>query len=133
MFGADRNMKISRSTEGDGCHFKVTRCETGVFTCLPIFQDNQSNFTDIGGGALGYRGFHSIRCGFFANQNAIDPYSLDWTMAKRSLKNLWIKVNPSNHDMKNANGEAENPEITAYNYFRPSQLTIALLCRIAML
>ncbi|KAH1106045.1 hypothetical protein J1N35_009813 [Gossypium stocksii] len=74
-----------------------------------------------------------------ANQNARDPYSLDWTKAKRSLKNLRIKVSLSNQEykitglseqlckdqlfslkqksIKNDNGEAENLEITVYDYF----------------
>ncbi|MBA0764027.1 hypothetical protein Gotri_013403 [Gossypium trilobum] len=129
-----------------------------------FFQNNPDNFTDIGGGVLGCRGFHSsfrasqgglslnidvsttmiIRPGpvvdfLLANQNARDPYSLDWTKAKRSLKNLRIKVSPSNQEykitglseqlckdqlfslkqksMKNDNGEAENLEITVYDYF----------------
>ncbi|KAK8701304.1 hypothetical protein V6N13_019694 [Hibiscus sabdariffa] len=129
-----------------------------------FFQNNPDNFTDIGGGVLGCRGFHSsfrasqgglslnidvsttmiIQPGpvvdfLLANQNARDPYSLDWTKAKRSLKNLRIKVNPSNQEykitglseqmckdqlfslkqksVKNDNGEAENLEITVYDYF----------------
>ncbi|XWS74255.1 hypothetical protein CRYUN_Cryun02cG0199900 [Craigia yunnanensis] len=129
-----------------------------------FFQNNPDNFTDIGGGVLGCRGFHSsfrttqgglslnidvsttmiIRPGpvvdfLLANQNARDPDSLDWTKAKRALKNLRIKVSPSNQEykitglsdqfcedqlfclkqksMKNENGEAETLEITVYDYF----------------
>ncbi|XP_017606709.1 protein argonaute 4 [Gossypium arboreum] len=129
-----------------------------------FFQDNQNNFTDIGGGVLGCRGFHSsfratqgglslnidvsttmiIQPGpvvdfLLANQNARDPYSLDWNKAKRVLKNLRIKVSPSNQEYKitglseqlckdqlfsmkqknakNENGEAETLEITIYDYF----------------
>ncbi|GMI94287.1 OVEREXPRESSOR OF CATIONIC PEROXIDASE 11, ARGONAUTE 4 [Hibiscus trionum] len=129
-----------------------------------FFQNNPDNFTDIGGGVLGCRGFHSsfrasqgglslnidvsttmiIRPGpvvdfLLANQNARDPYSLDWTKAKRTLKNLRIQVSPSNQEykitglseqmckdqlfslkqksVKNDNGEAENLEITVYDYF----------------
>ncbi|KAK8581489.1 hypothetical protein V6N12_071710 [Hibiscus sabdariffa] len=69
-----------------------------------FFHDNQNNFTDIGGGVLGCRGFHSsfratqggislnidvsttmiIRPGpvvdfLLANQNARNPHSLDWS------------------------------------------------------
>ncbi|PPD86818.1 hypothetical protein GOBAR_DD16215 [Gossypium barbadense] len=126
--------------------------------------NNQNNFTDIGGGVLGCRGFHSsfratqgglslnidvsttmiIQPGpvvdfLLANQNARDPYSLDWNKAKRVLKNLRIKVSPSNQEYKitglseqlckdqlfsmkqkntkNENGEAETLEITIYDYF----------------
>ncbi|XP_039019176.1 protein argonaute 4-like [Hibiscus syriacus] len=74
-----------------------------------------------------------------ANWNDIDPYSLDWTKAKRTLKNLRIKVSPSNQaykitglseqmckdqlfslkqkSLKNDNGDAENLEINVYDYF----------------
>ncbi|KAK8498367.1 hypothetical protein V6N12_032919 [Hibiscus sabdariffa] len=129
-----------------------------------FFQNNPDNFTDIGGGVLGCRGFHSsfrasqgglslnidvsttmiIRPGpvvdfLLANQNARDPFSLDWTKAKRTLKNLRIQVSPSNQEykitglseqmckdqlfslkqrsVKNDDGEAENLEITVYEYF----------------
>ncbi|GMI81835.1 OVEREXPRESSOR OF CATIONIC PEROXIDASE 11, ARGONAUTE 4 [Hibiscus trionum] len=129
-----------------------------------FFHDNENNFTDIGGGVLGCRGFHSsfratqgglslnidvsttmiVRPGpvvdfLIANQNARDPYSLDWTKAKRALKNLRIKVRPSNQEYKitglseqlckdqmfsmkqrgtkNENGEAETVEMTIYDYF----------------
>ncbi|KAL4281556.1 hypothetical protein GQ457_03G044040 [Hibiscus cannabinus] len=88
-----------------------------------FFHDNQNNFTDIGGGVLGCRGFHSsfratqgglslnidvsttmiIRPGpvvdfLLANQNARNPHSLDWST-------------------KNENGEAETVELTIYDYF----------------
>ncbi|XP_039004777.1 protein argonaute 4-like [Hibiscus syriacus] len=129
-----------------------------------FFHDNQNNFTDIGGGVLGCRGFHSsfratqgglslnidvsttmiIQPGpvvdfLIANQNVRDPYSLDWTKAKRVLKNLRIIVSPSNQEykitglseqlckdqmfsmkpkgVKNENGEAETVELTIYDYF----------------
>ncbi|XP_022752833.1 protein argonaute 4-like isoform X3 [Durio zibethinus] len=129
-----------------------------------FFQNNPNNFTDIGGGVLGCRGFHSsfrttqgglslnidvsttliIRPGpvvdfLLANQNVREPGSLDWNKAKRLLKNLRIKVSPSNQEykitglsdqfckdqlfslkqksMKNENGEAETLEITVYDYF----------------
>ncbi|XVE79725.1 hypothetical protein DITRI_Ditri14bG0080200 [Diplodiscus trichospermus] len=129
-----------------------------------FFHNNPNNFTDIGGGVLGCRGFHSsfrttqgglslnidvsttmiIRPGpvvdfLLANQNARDPGSLDWNKAKRTLKNLRIKVSPSNQEykitglsdqfcedqlfslkqksMKNENGEAEMVEMTVYDYF----------------
>ncbi|KAK8679041.1 hypothetical protein V6N13_144513 [Hibiscus sabdariffa] len=74
-----------------------------------FFHDNQNNFTDIGGGVLGCRGFHSsfratqggislnidvsttmiIRPGpvvdfLLANQNARNPHSLDWSKLEYS-------------------------------------------------
>ncbi|XVF68614.1 hypothetical protein PTKIN_Ptkin11bG0015700 [Pterospermum kingtungense] len=126
-----------------------------------FFQDNPRNFTDIGGGVLGCRGFHSsfrtsqgglslnidvsttmiIQPGpvvdfLLSNQKANDPNYLDWNKAKRVLKNLRIRVSPSNQEykitglsdqfcdnqlfslkQKSANGEADTVEITVYDYF----------------
>ncbi|XP_038986924.1 protein argonaute 4B-like isoform X2 [Phoenix dactylifera] len=90
-----------------------------------FFQNNPSNFTEIGGGVLGCRGFHSsfrpaqgglslnidvsttmiVKPGpvidfLIANQNVRDPYSIDWAKAKRMLKNLRIKAGPSNSEFK---------------------------------
>ncbi|KAG1327683.1 Protein argonaute 4B [Cocos nucifera] len=90
-----------------------------------FFQNNPSNFTEIGGGVLGCRGFHSsfrptqgglslnidvsttmiVKPGpvvdfLIANQNVRDPYSIDWAKAKRMLKNLRIKAGPSNTEFK---------------------------------
>ncbi|PPS07162.1 hypothetical protein GOBAR_AA13495 [Gossypium barbadense] len=127
----------------DGHFFHYCGC---LLVRQSFFQNNPDNFTDIGGGVLGCRDVSTtmiIRPGpvvdfLLANQNARDPYSLDWTKAKRSLKNLRIKVSPSNQEykitglseqlckdqfslkqksMKNDNGEAENLEITVYDYF----------------
>ncbi|XVF20204.1 hypothetical protein REPUB_Repub11eG0177800 [Reevesia pubescens] len=128
------------------------------------FQNDPNNFTEIGGGVLGCRGFHSsfratqaglslnidvsttmiIQPGavvdfLLSNQNVRTPDNLDWNKAKRVLKNLRIKVSPSNQEykitglsdqlcrdqlfslkqkiMKNENGEAETLEITVYDYF----------------
>ncbi|XP_022728692.1 protein argonaute 4-like [Durio zibethinus] len=136
--------------------------------CLHVrqsfFQDDENNYTNIGGGVLGCRGFHSsfratqgglslnidasntmiIRPGpvldfLLDNQNMRDPHYLDWNKAKQVLKNLRVKVRPSNLEYKitglsdlyckdqmfswkqksakNETGEAETVEITVYEYF----------------
>lgn len=128
-----------------------------------FFQNNPSNFTEIGGGVLGCRGFHSsfrptqgglslnidvsttmiVKPGpvvdfLIANQNVRDPYSIDWSKAKRMLKNLRIKAGPSNTEFKivglsdlpcdqqkfalkqrsSGNGDdIHTTEITVYEYF----------------
>ncbi|OMO92922.1 Argonaute/Dicer protein, PAZ [Corchorus olitorius] len=128
-----------------------------------FFQNDPANFVPIGGGVLGCRGFHSsfrtsqgglslnidvsttmiIQPGpvvdfLISNQNARDPFSLDWSKAKRVLKNLRIKVIPSNQEhkitglskqicreqmfsmkqkSKTSDGEAETLDITVYDYF----------------
>ncbi|KAK9101079.1 hypothetical protein Scep_024509 [Stephania cephalantha] len=90
-----------------------------------FFHNNPRNFTDLGGGVLGCKGFHSsfratqgglslnidvsttmiVQPGpllefLVANQNVKDPYSIDWAKAKRTLKNLRIKAIPSNAEYK---------------------------------
>lgn len=90
-----------------------------------FFHNDAKNFTDIGGGVLGCRGFHSSFRGtqsglslnidvsttmivqpgpvvdfLIANQNVRDPYSIDWAKAKRMLKNLRIKTTTSNQEYK---------------------------------
>ncbi|KAK6936917.1 PAZ domain [Dillenia turbinata] len=126
-----------------------------------FFHNDPKNFADVGGGVLGCRGFHSsfrttqgglslnidvsttmiIQPGpvvdfLIANQNVRDPYNLDWTKAKRTLKNLRIKANPSNQEykitglsekickeqlfslkQKGRDGDAETAEVTVYDYF----------------
>ncbi|XP_020583523.1 protein argonaute 4B-like [Phalaenopsis equestris] len=82
-----------------------------------FFHDKQSNYSDLGGGVFGCRGFHSsfrpvkgglslnvdvsttmtVRPGpvvdfLIANQNVRDPFQIDWAKAKRMLKNLRVKV-----------------------------------------
>ncbi|XP_021902597.1 protein argonaute 4-like isoform X2 [Carica papaya] len=125
-----------------------------------FFHNDPKNFADVGGGVLGCRGFHSsfrasqgglslnidvsttmiIRPGpvvdfLIENQNVRDPYSIDWSKAKRTLKNLRIKANPSNQEYK-ITGLSERPckeqtfvlknrkddngeeaEVTVYDYF----------------
>ncbi|KAK7274510.1 hypothetical protein RIF29_15602 [Crotalaria pallida] len=83
-----------------------------------FFHDNPRNYTDIGGGVLGCRGFHSsfratqgglslnidvsttmiVKPGpvldfLCENQNVRHPNMIDWPKAKRALKNLRIKAN----------------------------------------
>ncbi|XP_071932116.1 protein argonaute 4A-like [Coffea arabica] len=90
-----------------------------------FFHNQPRNFTDIGGGVLGCRGFHSsfratqgglslnidvsttmiVKPGpvidfLLANQNVRDPHQLDWVKAKRMLKNLRITTKPSNAEQK---------------------------------
>lgn len=98
-----------------------------------FFHNDSRNFTDLGGGVLGCRGFHSsfratqgglslnidvsttmiVQPGpvvdfLIANQNVRDPYSIDWAKAKRMLKNLRIKASPSNQEYK-ITGLSEKP------------------------
>ncbi|OIT40115.1 PREDICTED: protein argonaute 4A-like [Nicotiana attenuata] len=129
-----------------------------------FFHDEPRNFTELGGGVLGCRGFHSsfratqgglslnmdasttmiVQPGpvvdfLLANQNARDPYQIDWTKAKKMLKNLRIKASPSNREykitgltekpckeqtftlkQKSGNGmagEEKEVELTVYEYF----------------
>ncbi|CAG7907291.1 unnamed protein product, partial [Brassica rapa] len=130
-----------------------------------FFHNDPSNCEPVGGNILGCRGFHSsfrttqggmslnmdvtttmiIKPGplvdfVIANQGAKDPFTVDWSKAKRTLKNLRIKVSPSNQEYritgmsdkpcreqtfeyrprnapKNENGESETVEITVYDYF----------------
>ncbi|KMS98061.1 hypothetical protein BVRB_4g096180 [Beta vulgaris subsp. vulgaris] len=126
-----------------------------------FFHNEPRNFTDIGGGVLGCRGFHSsfratqgglslnidvsttmiVRPGpvvdfLIANQNVRDPFQIDWTKAKRTLKNLRITARPSNMEFKitglsdlpcrqqtfefrqrNGNGDSQSVEITVSDYF----------------
>ncbi|KAL8145998.1 hypothetical protein AgCh_003945 [Apium graveolens] len=129
-----------------------------------FFHNDVNNFTDVGGGVLGCRGFHSsfrttqgglslnidvsttmiIQPGpvvdfLLANQNAKDPFSLDWAKAKRVLKNLRVKTIPTNTEYKitglsdkickelmfsmkqrgeqDENGEPLMTELSVYDYF----------------
>ncbi|ESW13558.1 hypothetical protein PHAVU_008G206600 [Phaseolus vulgaris] len=90
-----------------------------------FFHNDPKNFTDVGGGVLGCRGFHSsfrtTQSGLslnidvsttmivtpgpvvdflISNQNVKGPFNLDWVRAKRTLKNLRIKASPSNQEYK---------------------------------
>ncbi|RAL43137.1 hypothetical protein DM860_009919 [Cuscuta australis] len=128
-----------------------------------FFHNDPKNFADVGGGVLGCRGFHSsfrtvqdglslnidvsttmiIQPGpvvdfLIANQNAKDPFSLDWAKAKRTLKNLRVKTSPTNQEYKitglsekscreqlfslkqkskDNDGGDQTVEVTVYDYF----------------
>ncbi|PHT41000.1 Protein argonaute 4 [Capsicum baccatum] len=126
-----------------------------------FFHNEPRNFVNLGGGVLGCRGFHSsfratqgglslnmdvsttmiVQPGpvidfLLANQNTKDPYQIDWAKAKRMLKNLRIKANPSNMEhkitgltdmpckeqtfmlrQKNGDGGVHEVELTVYEYF----------------
>ncbi|KAF6151925.1 hypothetical protein GIB67_010499 [Kingdonia uniflora] len=98
-----------------------------------FFHDNFKNFTDIGGGVLGCRGFHSsfraaqgglslnvdvsttmiVQPGpvvdfLIANQGVRTPFEIDWAKAKRALKNLRVKTSTSKSDNK-ITGLSEDP------------------------
>ncbi|KAL3349324.1 hypothetical protein AABB24_022451 [Solanum stoloniferum] len=133
--------------------------------CLVVrqsfFHNEPRNFVDLGGGVSGCRGFHAsfratqgslslnmdvsttmiVKPGavidfLLANQNAKDPYQIDWSKAKRMLKSLRIKASPSNREykitgltdkpcreqtftlkQKNGDGGVEEVETTVYDYF----------------
>ncbi|KAK2439745.1 protein argonaute [Trifolium repens] len=133
--------------------------------CLLIrqsfFHDNPRNIKNLGGGVQCCRGFHSsfrvtqkglslnvdvsttllVKPGalvdfLLENQNVQQPNLIDWSKAKRMLKNLRIKAN--NREFKitglsenpcrtqkfllkrgnDVNGEARSSEITIYEYFK---------------
>ncbi|KAG6523121.1 hypothetical protein ZIOFF_012974 [Zingiber officinale] len=90
-----------------------------------FFHNNPKSFTDIGGGVMGCRGFHSsfrtsqgglslnidvsttmiVRPGavvdfLLANQNVKNPNQLDWNKARRTLKNLRVKTTHTNQEFK---------------------------------
>ncbi|KAL2557292.1 Protein argonaute 4 [Forsythia ovata] len=92
-----------------------------------FFHNDPRSFSDVGGGVLGCRGFHSsfrttqgglslnidvsttmiIRPGpvvdfLIQNQNAKDPFSLDWAKVRKS---------------KDVDGEIQAIEVTVYDYF----------------
>ncbi|KAF6146444.1 hypothetical protein GIB67_037744 [Kingdonia uniflora] len=98
-----------------------------------FFHDNFKNFTGLGGGVLGCRGFHSsfrtVQGGLslnvdvsttmivqpgpivnflVANQGVKTPFDLDWAKAKRALKNLRVKTTSSKTDYK-ITGLSEHP------------------------
>ncbi|KAL6841492.1 hypothetical protein ACP4OV_028635 [Aristida adscensionis] len=90
-----------------------------------FFQNNPSNFVDLGGGVMGCRGFHSSFRGtqnglslnmdvsttmivkpgpvidfLLSNQKVDHPERIDWQKAKRALKNLRIKTTTANSEFK---------------------------------
>ncbi|XP_062082380.1 protein argonaute 4-like [Humulus lupulus] len=125
-----------------------------------FFHNDPKNFVDVGGGVLGCRGFHSsfraaqeglslnidvsttmiIQPGpvvdfLISNQGVNDPSRIDWAKAKRTLKNLRIKVDPSYTEYKitglsekscreqtftlkqRGDSDSEPLEVTVYDYF----------------
>ncbi|XP_077248856.1 protein argonaute 4A-like [Tasmannia lanceolata] len=131
-----------------------------------FFNNDPRNFTDLGGGVFGCRGFHSsfrttqgglslnidvsttmiVKPGpvvdfLLAHQNVRHPDDIDWSKAKRTLKNLRVKTKPSNTEFKivglselpcnqqlftlkqrngkdgNGDGEVQTVEVTVYEYF----------------
>ncbi|XP_022930861.1 protein argonaute 16-like [Cucurbita moschata] len=98
-----------------------------------FFHDDSRNFTDIGGGVTGVRGFHSsfrlaqdglslnmdvsttmiLKPGsvidfLIANQNVREPRYIDWVKAKRMLKNLRVNARHRNMEFK-ITGLSEKP------------------------
>nr|XP_043628262.1 LOW QUALITY PROTEIN: protein argonaute 16-like [Erigeron canadensis] len=98
-----------------------------------FFHDDSRNFSDVGGGVTGCRGFHSsfrptldglslnmdvsntliltpgpVIDFLKANQKARDARSIDWVKAKKTLKNLRIKTTHSNREFK-ITGMSEKP------------------------
>ncbi|CAL5406248.1 unnamed protein product [Camellia sinensis] len=92
-----------------------------------FFHDDSRNFTAIGGGVTGCRGFHSSFLPIYpyvsttmiltpgpvidfllANQNARDPRNIDWAKAKRMLKNMRVKTRHRNMEFK-ITGLSEKP------------------------
>ncbi|KAJ9170012.1 hypothetical protein P3X46_018149 [Hevea brasiliensis] len=90
-----------------------------------FFHDDPKNFTDVGGGVTGVRGYHSsfrttqgglslnmdVTMTMFltpgpvidflkANQNVQDPCCIDWVKAKSMLKNLRVKPRHRNKEYK---------------------------------
>ncbi|XP_027152630.1 protein argonaute 4A-like [Coffea eugenioides] len=89
------------------------------------FSNDSKNFMDLGGGVFGCRGFSSrfqdLQGGLYLNfdvttttivqpgpvinflishQNVSDPFKVDWLQAKRTLKNLRIKVAHNNREWR---------------------------------
>ncbi|KAL9453733.1 hypothetical protein AB3S75_009356 [Citrus x aurantiifolia] len=145
----------------------VLRQQAANRGCLLVrqsfFHDDSRNLVDVGGGVSGIRGFHSsfrptqgglslnmdvsttmiLKPGpvidfLIANQNVREPRFIDWTKAKKMLRNLRVKPRHRNMEfkiiglsekpcnqqffpmkVKNTEGtnEGETLEITVYDYF----------------
>ncbi|KAL5148091.1 Protein argonaute 4 [Glycine soja] len=129
-----------------------------------FFHDNRRTCTDIGGGVQGCCGFHSsfrvtqgglslnmdvtttmiVKPGpvvdfLLQNQSVQNPNYIDWTKAKRMLKNLRIRANGVEFKIsglsdntcrnqkfllrqKGTNGEVQEREITVHDYFTRQKL-----------
>ncbi|GAV71984.1 PAZ domain-containing protein/Piwi domain-containing protein/DUF1785 domain-containing protein [Cephalotus follicularis] len=91
----------------------------------PFFHDDIRNFTDVGGGVTGVRGFHSsfrttqgglslitdvsttmiltpgpVIDFLMVNQNVREPRFIDWVKAKKMLKNMRVKPRHRNMEFK---------------------------------
>lgn len=115
----------------------ILRQQAAQRGCLLVrqsfFHDDSRNFSDIGGGVTGCRGFHSsfrpthgglslnmdvsttiiltpgpVIDFLKSNQNARDARSIDWVKAKKMLKNMRIKTVHSNREFK-ITGMSEKP------------------------
>ncbi|KAL2493541.1 Protein argonaute 6 [Forsythia ovata] len=115
----------------------ILRQEAANRGCLLVrqsfFHDDLRMFTDVGGGVTGVRGFHSsfrpnlgglslnmdvsttviltpgpVLDFLLANQNVREHCYIDWTKAKKTLKNLRIKARHNNMEFK-IRGFSENP------------------------
>ncbi|XP_024959437.1 protein argonaute 16 [Cynara cardunculus var. scolymus] len=115
----------------------ILRQQAAQRGCLLVrqsfFLDDSRNFTDVGGGVTGCRGFHSsfrpthgglslnmdvsttmiltpgpVIDFLKSNQNARDARSIDWVKAKKMLKNMRIKTRHSNREFK-ITGMSEKP------------------------
>ncbi|XP_021749109.1 protein argonaute 4-like isoform X2 [Chenopodium quinoa] len=143
----------------------VLRQHAAKKSCLIVkqsfYHDDPKNFTDIGKGVFGCKGLHSSFCPtqngltlnmdmslttvlkpgpvldfLVANQNVKNTSCIDWSKARRVLKNLKIKIFPSNREsritglseyickkqrflLRNRGLKNDNQEVqvTVYDYF----------------
>ncbi|CAN1124269.1 Protein argonaute 16 [Linum perenne] len=107
----------------------ILRQQAASRGCLLVrqsfFHDDSRNYTDVGEGVSGLRGFHSsfrttqgglslnmdvsttmvltpgpVIDFLFVNQNVKEPRYIDWDKAKKMLKNLRIKTTHNNREFK---------------------------------
>nr|XP_004296440.2 PREDICTED: protein argonaute 16-like [Fragaria vesca subsp. vesca] len=107
----------------------ILRQQAANMGCLLVrqsfFHDDSRNFTDVGAGVIGVRGFHSsfrptqgglslnmdvsttmiltpgpVIDFLIANQGVREPRYIDWVKAKRMLKNMRIKTRHRNMEFK---------------------------------
>ncbi|KAF6163922.1 hypothetical protein GIB67_024777 [Kingdonia uniflora] len=156
-----RGMESEKSQEALRVLDIILRQHAAKRNCLLVrqsfFDNDHNSFTDLGGGVNGARGFHSsfrttqgglslnidvtttmiYRPGpvldfLCNNQNVRNPREIRWDKAKRTLKNLRVKVAPTNMEYK-ISGLSELPcsqqlftlkkkdcepeDVTVYDYF----------------
>ncbi|XP_021837831.1 protein argonaute 4 [Spinacia oleracea] len=144
----------------------VLRQRAAKQDCLIVrqsfFHDDQRNFTDIGGGVFACKGLHSSFCPtqngltlnmdssrttilkpgpvldfLVSNQNVKNPSCIDWSKARRMLKNLRIKIFPYDRESRitglseyvckqqrfplgdegGRGDESQKERVTVYDYF----------------